>query len=483
MSNFGLEPMKQKHRPMFPEYTTKHPSLRTLLLLEKGTLYNARGHAVLRGSSPEELISYLKAESSCAVTQSVTAFHNLDLVVDLARQRVKVLANRKGEPNLLRIPGSKEGTRWIVESENWGVREASPGGVRYISDFIDWYGVGFKPTPGSLGRELMRLTWQRERLKKHTSPGLACEDFLRKNASGGIVQTPGKGTKYDELLMLDMGSAWLSRYVLHPTGTAIPFQDGCDYLEEFFTYFAKCTVYVKEVLPLGPFPKRTGKFEGKRVTYPTEPGVYKDIFLWREQVSDCRRAGCLVQVHNGYGWREYTTDNFYWAKDSYDKRILAERDSGDFAGLCKRVITAAVGGHARPRDSYYLTLEGSYEQGDEPVIVGDECTDLWLRKEFNSSAALMVHWYYYTIAMCNSHVYQFALPFAKEGRLVQIDYDSVLIIEKDERHQYIKREYAKHFDLPPGTWLWMLLHNVHDIKDRSFRSDELSKTPGEPSLA
>jgi hypothetical protein len=61
---------------------------------------------------------------------------------------------------------------------------------------------------------------------------------------------------------------------------------------------------------------------------------------------------------------------------------------------------------------------------------------------------------------------------------VSIDYDSILIVEEDERHKFIARK-DMNLDIPPGTWMWVLLHNVHDIKERSFKSDEMNKTPGE----
>lgn len=453
------------------------------MLLEKGNLYDGQGNRRFSSYSQttgKDVTEYLLATDSCAFTQSLVSDDCLDIIVDLAQRGNKVMANRKGQPNLVRIPGGNAGTRWIIDAGTWGIRELDVRDLVKLKDFYRYVGIGFKPSPGSLGRELMRVVWGMEKLKKHTSPSLACEMFIRNNAVGGIVQTPGAGSKYTELLMLDMSSAWISQYVIHPTGTAIPFEEGCDYLDEFFTYFVRCDVYIKEELALGPFPYRTGRRDGKRVVYPTLPGIYKDCYLWKEQIDDCRRAGCYVKEHNGYGWKDYTTDNFHWSNRIYNLRV---QSSDEFiTRSCKQCATAGVGSHFRPRESFYLVSEGDYELGDRPVIVGDDCVDLYLRREEKFTDSLMVHWYAYTIAMCNSRVYQFALPFAKEGRLVSIDYDSVLVVEKDERHRFIKREDARHFDLPPGTWLWMLLHNVHDIKDRSFKADEMSKTPGEPRV-
>lgn len=446
--------------------------LRQLLLLEKGTVYNERGEILSRGDS-ENAIAYLKNTDSSFLVECFNDVRSDSLTECLVFGGEKVIANRRGEATCARLKAGRE-SRWIVSKKSWGIQELHPRILRELREFYEYYGIGYKPTPSSLGTELMRQVWQQERLARHTAPSISCERFIRKHHSGGIVQTPGKGRKYNELLMLDMSSAWVSHFVLHPTGTAVPFQ-GPDNTETFFTYFAECEVLVTDELPLGPFPYRTGSKDGKRVIYPTLPGVYKKVYLWKEQVSDCKRAGCFVRIIQGYGWNNYTTDSLSWAERAFVLRRGARTNNEVL--WTKKCAVAAIGHHAQPREYYYLSPEEG-EEGCELVDSYGNAFNIYLRKEKDLSAALMIHWYAYTIAMCNRHVYQFALPFAKEGRLVSIDYDSILIVEKDERHTYVARKDFEALDLPPGTWLWILLHDVEVLNDRSFRSRELTKTPG-----
>lgn len=437
-------------------------------------VYDETGRELFRGDT-RSLLSYIRSEEINLVTQHIIdadmGSSLWDFVYD---EKIKVIADRQGKPSLIRISAGRS-TRWIVQAKGWGLDEPVPEDLRGLREFYEYYGVGYKPTTGSLGNALMLETWKKYGLSKHTAPSRACEEYIRRNAVGGIVQTPGKGKHYPEAMMLDMSSAWISQYVLHPTGTAVFFR-GEPEQGQYFTYFAECDVLIDEELALGPFPYRTGRSDGKRVVYPTIPGLYKGAFLWREQIDDCRKAGCSVRIIEGYGWRNYTTDNFRWSDESY--RLRTSASSGLDIKRCKSCNVSAVGRHFQPREHYCIVGEGYNEDTDTPLVIGRDAVNLYLHKEVDDKTAYMVHWYAYTVAMCNSIVYNFALPFAKEGRLISIDYDSILIIEKDERHHYVKRQSIEALNLPPGTWLWMLLHNVRGVKDRTFIADELSKTPG-----
>lgn len=448
-----------------------------MLLLEGETIYDEDGIRLYKGE-PQDLVEYLRSVGASAFVNSFSSPDTIPLTETLIYdQGAKVIANKTGIPIGARIQAGRE-TRWIVSGETWGIETLYPGVLRDLRELYQWYGVGYKPSPSSLGTALMREVWKRHKLPYHTALNSACEEFIRKHATGGIVQTPGKGKSYDELLMLDMSSAWVSQYVLHPTGTAISFRCG-DNVEDygFFTYFAECEVFIPYEIPLGPFPKRRKVKDGKRVTWPTLPGVYKKVYLWKEQVEDCRRAGCYVKVYSGYGWRDYTTDNSAWSQEAYVLRKTAHSDF--IEGCCKRCAVSAIGHHAQGRKHYELVGPADCSDEDSPLVnEWGEAMDIYLHEEEDLNSALMVHWYAYTVMMCNHLVYQFALPYAKEGRLVAIDYDSILIVEKDERHQYVARKDFAGMDLPPGTWLYIILHNVMVPEDRHIISDEVTKRPG-----
>lgn len=461
------------HRPMFPEYVPKSTMERTLTFLEKDNLYDSSGTKL---ATSDGILPFIRDGPYSVFISSLCTEEFLPYLYELADdEKSKVLCSRRGKPFLARMQAKKNSSRWIVSCRSWGEQECSPEFLQNMERLYEYYGLGFKPTPSSLGVELMRQVWKEYNLPRHTAPNLACEQFIRDNAVGGIVQTPGKGRYYNELMYLDMASAWVSMYVLHPTGTPIAFRG--NNIECFSEFFCRCDIFVPSTLPLGCFPIRKASKTGQRVVYPTEEGVYRDVYLWGIQIEDCRRAGCIVNILNGYGWNSLTKDNFHWSEHAY--RFRNGSNDGFITKQSKAINVAAIGRMFRPREQYSLTGNGDIALGDKPVFTeGREPLDLYLHKEYDSASALMVHWYAYTIASCNSHVYNFALPYAKEGRLVSIDYDSIMILENGERGRFIQKKSMEALECPPGTWLYMMLHNVHVLNHRAFKSDELTKMPG-----
>lgn len=313
-------------------------------------------------------------------------------------------------------------------------------------------------------------------LRKHSALSLAAEQFVSEHSVGGVVHTPGSGNFYQELLYMDMSSAYLSQYTVHPAGSAGWFV-GEYFAEKYATYFARCIVRVIKELALGPFPVvRQGKGHQRRITYPTLEGNY-ETYLWKEQVEDCRAAGCEVTVYEGYGWQQFTTDNLPWAQEAF--RLRQNAPTSFIEKGIKRGSVASIGHHKMPREHYFLVPEERAEFGDIPVFSewGDPY-NLFVHVEPDPHSAFMYHWWSYTVMMCNHTVYNFALPYAQQGRLVMVDYDSIMVLEENESKRYIKKYSVEAMSCPPGTWLWMLLHNVKVHAARRFESDELTKLPG-----
>lgn len=496
------------HRSMFPEYPYSEPRKRDLVIIEKGSVYDYMGDRLL-SNSPSGIVDFIVSHPVAAFTGDFNDVDFTDTLYELVcDERVKVLCNKRGNPILARIQAGKQ-TRWIVSARSWSNREnPDPEWIKDMEELYTYYGLGYYPTPSSLGYGLTRKVWGEHHLARHTSPSIACERFVRKNCVGGIVQTPGIGRRYRSLMMLDMSSAWVSQYVLHPTGTPEVINHDSN-LGLYFEFFVECDVFIPHTLSLGPFPVRTGKKDGQRVIYPTEIGIYRSVYLWRIQIDDCHKSGCYVSIKRGYAWRDYTTDNSIWSEYAYEKRQRAH--NGFIAKQSKAINVATIGRNFRSRQGYILkgcadtTLEtrdgyrGSLAEiqtgkgitpnsrkydmegiskGIQLVNSRREPVNMYVIPETDNHSTFMVHWYAYTIAQCNSNVYNFALPYAKQGRLVAIDYDSIMITEQDERHMYIRKESFDALSCPPGTWLWMQLHNVHILNHRSFKSDELTKMPG-----
>lgn len=477
--------MTYGHRPMFPEYYPGKPTYRDLAMLENGVIYDHVGKQLANVNSVN-IVDYLCSHNINLFAGDFASMDLLELLQEMAFDaRCKVLCTKNGLPILVRIQAGKS-TRWLVSSRQWGNTEGSGyerGWLQSMGNLYEYYGLGYRPTPSSLGVELMRKVYAANNFRRHSAPNNAAERFIREHAVGGIVQTPGKRRRYNSIAMLDMASAWVSSYTLHPTGTAEAINGQTD-LQSYFEYFVECEVFIPNTLPLGPFPIRTGRKSGQRVIYPTAEGIYKNVYLWRIQIDDCRRAGCLVTVKKGWGWRESTTDNCQWAKYAY--RLRQEANNGFIAQQSKAINVSAIGRMFRPRDGYILKgvdiqSEGGYETNETKSIQlvnsNREPVNLYVVPDVDQRSALMPHWYAYTIARCNSHVYNFALPYAKSGTLAMIDYDSIMTT-MDVESIFIHKKSTEAKSVPYGTWLYTQLHNVHILNHRSFRSDELTKIPG-----
>lgn len=463
---------KLEHRPMYPEYPFRKPMQRNLYYLENGKLYDVKGTLVLRADDAGDLAAYMRDNRGCIYVPSLvgTTFTYKYLSDFIRMENAKVLSSKKGKPNSIRIRFGNT-SRWVSSLENWDeIPEVEC--LDRLWDIYEHFDVGYAPTKSSLGNKYSIYLYTAGKLGKHTAPSLACENFIHQHSVGQGVCTPGLG-RYDLLRYMDIHAAFLRYYRIHPDGTAVRFLSEP---EDLATYFARCTVTIHETLPLGPFPQKAIRNHKPKVFYPTEPGTYEEIYMSKEQVADCREAGCTVQVFEGFGWKSFTTDNIVFSDGMWYKRTLA---SGHVKDKSKSVGVAAIGRNAQERVHYFLVDAGRSLPNERVVLDknGDPLT-YCVRSEVDDRSAYMIHWWWYTVTECNRAVYHFALPYAKEGRLVMIDYDSVMVRDGDDKHQYIRKESVEEIFARAGDWKWQLLHNVNVIADRTFESDEMTRKPG-----
>jgi hypothetical protein len=459
----------KSHKPMWPEYDVKLKQQKEALGLEGNKIFDSAGSITpVRGY--EDIRSFLETNSCVLFTDS---FDDMDLLSKITEDtRNKVICDKNGRPVLIRVGGlgrNGRSTTWIVRPDSWG-STLSPTFLCEINDLYKYCAVDSAPTPSSLGHTLMKS--MQPKGKRHTSLNIACEKFIREHRVGGIVQTPGIGKEYPEALELDMASAYLSTFTELPTGTPIIAASGRG-VYNFKTFFMHCTVVIKNDLPLGPFPIINGK--GK-VQWPTKKGMY-DAYLWKFQVEDCIRAGCDVSLQRGWAWERIATDTLPWSTKMYGLRIKAPTDFIEKS--IKACSVSAIGHHAMGREMYELVTEDRISGPCRPLIdsVGD-CYNLWIAESYNWTSAIMVHWNNYCISMCNSVVYNFAKPFAEDNRLLAIDYDAILITEKDETHSFVRKKSIDSLQQRPGTWMWTKLHNVRIDAHRAYVALEHSKQPG-----
>lgn len=336
--------------------------------------------------------------------------------------------------------------------------------------FFSYMGTGVCITPGSTGGTFMKLVWQEERFKKETCVSLSCEKFLRDKSVGGVIQTLANG-EFDELMKFDAASNFLSHWTVEPQGAAVWFNS--EKVKMYKTYFAECTVKVRDILPMGLFPIR-----GKRgrIFYPTTEGTY-ELYLWKEHIEFLQEEGLEVRIRGGAGWQDVTDNPGTWSLRIYWKRKKAPTKL--IEKWCKASAVGAIGHHGMSRLHFFLEPD-TKEHDHSVIIVNKEGEPLCygVAEEPDQTSAYLLHWQRHCVSMANLGSIAFGLPFAKEGRLVQIYHDSALIVEEDERHRYIARHSNEALEQPPGTWLYELLSPCTIDKKGGVDSPQYSRHTG-----
>lgn len=453
------------HRPLFPIYGFNKVE-RTLALLEEGVIVDETGK-LYQAATAVDIIELAFTHNYLLFIQDLSCIPQLiGSFVEMAG--TKVICSKSGIPIAIRTQRGNT-TRWITTGTSWDI-EVDYLTLLQMRRFFDYVGLGVTHTPSSMGNLMMRYVYTVENLSRHTTASLSCESFLREHTVGGIVQTPGFNPQliYDEALHIDQSSAYVAKWYQQPDGTAIHFDGDCT--DMFPVSFSHCTVQIMDDLPLGPFPVKRGTALSK-TRYPTRKGVYNDVYLWSDRIEDCIKAGCRVEVHNGWGWRKFTIDNLQWTMYAYKLRQNSHEEFTE--KRIKRCSVSGIGSQGMGNYHYFLVSEENATELDRCVPNPDGTgSRLFVRQEADYVTPHMIHWNRYTIDQCNGSVYNFALPFAADNRLLMVDYDAVMVLEKNERELYPARYDIKNIVCPPGTWLWRLLHDVRIVGKRQWESRE-----------
>lgn len=320
----------------------------------------------------------------------------------------------------------------------------------------------------------MFILYQTRRWPRETALSLAAEKYIRAHSVGGVVHTPGQGGYYDETCNLDMSAAWLSKWCWHPDGAPGSVSNK---VGGYADYFVRNDVVVDRPLPLGPFPVRVNT--QARVLYPTDPGVYRDVFLWKSQVEDCEMLGVRVRPIEGLGWEHLSNRGEEWSQWLYDLRVDAPTE--EVQDLVKLTSVAAMGRHGMGRTHYVLASQeyGGCE-GSSPCLVSDrgEPLSYQIVEEYDAHSAPLVHFNRHTIAAVNSDLFRFALPYASQGRLLMVDYDAAMVLMKEEEAGEIavKKGSPESFSVRPGSFKYQMLHEVKIKAPRIYQSLEVDKT-------
>jgi hypothetical protein len=456
--------------PMWPDYLPSSYPNRNLAILKGTELYDENNEQVTV-TSFESFVNVLFGKTLLVFVDSIAGENFLWLRESIFDRNATVLSNEEGIPLAIRYE-RKHQSRWLVQSSTWD-RKCD---TSFLSDMRELYklcGV-VKPTPGSLGTSLLRKSWKINSLARQTAPNALAQEFLRRNSIGGRCDTlVTKESFFPELIELDGALFYVAHFLKLPSGTSRIFLK--DHCKQFATYFAHCYVTIDKELPLGPFPIKRRR---SKISYPTLPGTY-ETFLWKEEIDTCISAGCSVTIEGGFGWSDFTYHTVSWCQDMYRFRQVSDSDA--LADLFKKTAVSTLG-HMGMDNTFY-TLVPIEDASPSEACALDENFDpinYVVREQHNYLMPSMIHWFNYTIRMAALSLYEMALPYAIEGRLIMTNYDAIIVLERDERHMYAEKHSAASKLCELGDWRWQLLTNVTIHGDRSLTCDQKDTRPGVP---
>jgi hypothetical protein len=455
----------------WPPYVEKRKTERTIAIIVGTSLYTEMGE-YLDVQTFTSFVDILFSRNLLVFTASLTNKEIFPYLVQCVQdENTKVVCNKEGVATSVRIQ-RKSSSRWIVPASSWDkvIDRNFMSDMRHVYNYI---GVGEKPTPSSSGTALLSQEWARNHFARIASVNGMCRDMLFQFRNGGRCDLfAAKEAHFDSLVELDMASAYLAHLLRMPIGTSIR-SYGND-LWHFWTFFCECTVTITSELALGPFPMR--KQKSSKIKYPTLPGVYQ-VHLWREQIEDCLAVGCQVTMQHGYGWHTYTEDTTTSCQRLYQLRVNAPTD--DIEHAIKKVTTSAIGRFGTHNTFYSLVSEEDSLEGEQALLNDQQRATSWyVHAEEDFTGPSMIHWYSYNMMQCARTLYRYALPYAKEGRLVMTNYDAILVLEQDETHKYIQKHTLEAKMCQMGDWRWKRLTNVTIKGERSLECDQYVSLPG-----
>lgn len=453
---------------MYPAYFDRSNPRRNLFILD-GNMMFKENWAQVKVHSFSEVVDVLFNQNGLAYVESLADKKAFPFLYEaLQYPKTEIMCSKDGHPSAIKVQ-RKGSSRWIVPTERWE-RHINSELLPDMRSIYDFFGLT-KPTPGSMGQALIRRSFQERKQSLVTSCNSIAFNFFRAHGVGGRCDVFHVGETFRVLLDIDMDLAYIAHCLWMPIGTVHRFINGnC---KPYVTYFAECEVTIHEELALGPFPVKKGMRDGK-IVYPTLPGRYR-TWIWREQADAARDAGCTVDVKSGFGWTELGDSLASFCRYMSSRRrelrgTSIERD-------CKKIAVSGLGHFGMGRNFYRLA-EDAYK--DSPVMITDDGEPMayFIREYEDMTKPSMLHWFNYFVSMTALSLYKYALPYAKEGRLIMTNYDSLLIIEKDERSRYAHKHGLDSLMAEAGDLRWQELTNVTILGSRSLKCDQKVLRPG-----
>lgn len=474
---------------LFPSYIPGKPTNRMLAYLD-GTKITTENQQVYQLYSIADLASLLYQENLLLFVESIAGLPDswLDYCIDFA----KVWCNKRGTPVSIQFQFIGGATRWVTMSKSWGYKKPSMHFLQNLRRFFNHMDSGVSTGPGGLGLTKLRSSWLSQfrltwKAHRHERPNWgACEEMQQKGMGARSDDAPTRET-FDFIWELDRKNAYGADLASElPTGPACRFLDGIGH-EEYRIFVADCTVTVPEDQLFGFFPFRNAESE---LTYPVRVGQYR-TWLWSNQVAMCRRHGLTVEIGDGWGWREVTTDCARFVQEMERLRDCAPiKQLADWVKLC---LVAAIG---RLNSSPYRSFLAHDGEDAQRIADAGRALDLFLRQELDTRPQSMPHWFWYVLALGMEQLTEEAWKWKQQEMLIATNTDAVLLRKEASIESYhlknckpskISQEPSEQVSpVLSGTWqarklLKATLPALRHLTAETEQGEKIDKRPGIPS--
>lgn len=384
-----------------------------------------------------------------------------------------------GEPRALKLRGPRGTTRWVIQSSAWGQAFPTLELLEQLAEVSRRAQVGTPTTPGAFGLALLKRSFAEQfgdqwPAHRHRRPPEGICEWMRATCTGARNDLDPRVSDHtiSHLKEIDLKNAYGASFARGvPCGHTSGFSRGD--VAGYATYYAACRCTLTQPLSYGLFPVRTATTGPAQIIYPTQPGEYP-CHLWREEVEFLRARGILVEVGDGVGWWELTTDA---ARFVSNLETLRDHAPAELKPFFKLALVAAIGRLGMGAVSYLLTDE------ETPVRVSFDgrAFDLFVETTVNASPESMPHWFYHVLMQCRLALTIEAERWKHAEMWLGENTDAVYLKGEADTSGYTPVEEKA--SVPSGTWVVESYHDVDLPAVRHFASEKKTTLPGIPREA
>lgn len=369
---------------------------------------------------------------------------------------------------------------WIMERRIWDEDQYHPDAtfVRTIEKVFKVNGRS-APTPGSLGEKKIRETLPPG--TRFSRPSHMLRKRLINNKIGGRADTIEEKKHYGTLFEEDQNGCYpyVSQRTIDPAQTPIGFgsrdnntPQSNNLLRNFFSYFARCSVYIPDesTTKFGPLAYRD---TSGKLSYPTQRGQRFNGWWWKEEIDRAERAGYIIEIYQGWGWTQSSNWLEKWAKKMYK---LRQKTEGDVQKIIKKEMVAPFGRMGMSPETLTLVHESEMIKGEEylPISIPDATTEssisdymIHVGKNINSNK--LTHIYSYIVMLARCELLDRVLEEEQAGNTVILtNYDSMLTLSPSK----LKSRRGKAL----GDWKQRLLTGAYIYGPRSYKGERDGKS-------